>query len=167
MTFWNVHLGRRKIVINVKEVLQRGPGFMVILDDTGKQQRLSETDLPLSDRERIRAGSIITLLISESVTIWSVRAPRIEEYAKRLIVETKEKVSGPFFVWVCQSCGTSGYIEYEEEDDPLGIAERIILAHQKEAKPGCGNRILIFDHRGMENKESELFLSSRMAGKAG
>ena len=70
-------------------------------------------------------------------------------------------LSGLFFVWACEHCGTAGYVEYEDGDDPQIIAGQVVLAHEKEAKEGCEIPLRIFDHRGMEQPDSELFLASR------
>lgn len=164
MIVWNVHLGQRLLSIKVRKVLQKELDFMVIIDSRKRQHKLSEVDFPSSEWAKIGVGSTINLTISESVTRWRVKPPRVEKSIKELIVEIKKKASGYFFIWICQYCGTNGYVEYEEGDDFQRIAERIVLAHRKEAKAGCKKDIRIFDHRGIEQKDSALFLSSRLAG---
>ncbi len=169
MTVFNVKLNRRQEIIKV-EAVQKFPGFMVVIDEKdGKKRRheLSEVDFPSYEWEKIMPGALIPLTISESVTRWRVQAPKIkfQEYARNLVAETRKKIAGLFFIWICQYCGTSGYVDYEDGDDPQGIVERIAAAHVKTCKLGCKYNIRIFDHRGIEQEDSALFLSARMAVK--
>ncbi|MFH1423521.1 MAG: hypothetical protein ABIG29_01005 [Candidatus Nealsonbacteria bacterium] len=160
MTLWNVSLKQRQVFIKVKEVLQKGQGFKIIVDNRGKQHRLSEVDFPSFYWKEIVVGSTITLTVSEVVTRWQVQSPKIEKSIKKFIAEAQKKNSGLFFLWICEHCRTTGCVEYEDGDDSQIIAGHIISAHRKEAKPDCSQEaIRIFDHRGEEQKNSELLLS--------
>ncbi len=161
MTVWNVHFGRRKLPIKVRKVLREGPRFMVIVDTQGKEHVLSEADFSPAEREKIKTGSVITLILAESVMTRIIDPPKVTKNIRKLILEAQNKVSGLFFVWACEHCGTAGYVEYEDGDDPQIIAGQVVLAHEKEAKEGCEIPLRIFDHRGMEQPDSELFLASR------
>lgn len=161
MTVWNVYLHRRKFPIKVRKVLKK-PKFMVIVDTQGKgkQHELAEVDFTPSEWEKIKTGSTITLIIAESVIAWRIEPPKVEKNIRKFIFEAQKKASGLFFVWDCEHCGINGYVEYEDGDDFQIIAEHIVSAHKKEVKAGCEQGIRIFDHRGMEQKDSALFLSS-------
>ncbi|MFH1575581.1 MAG: hypothetical protein ABIB55_01385 [Candidatus Nealsonbacteria bacterium] len=160
MTIWNARLIERKLSVKVRRVLRKEPGFMVVVDSRKRHHKLSEIDFPSFKWKEIGVGSTITLTISEAVTRWKVEPLRVKKSVKEFIVETQKKVSGPFFVWICQYCGIKGFVEYEEGDDPWGIAERIILSHEKKAKAGCDKKnIRIFDHRGKLQEDSTRFLS--------
>jgi len=164
MTVWNIGLRRRHRPIVVKKVLRKEPEFMVILDSRGKQHELSEIDFPSFDWKKIGAGATITLALSEVVKTWRVQSSKVEKNIRQLILEVQKKVSGLFFIWVCEQCGTAGYVEYEDGDDPQGIAVRVLLAHKEKmskSQPECWQKVIrIFDHRGMEQKDSKLLLSS-------
>jgi len=164
----NVKFNRRQEIIKVKTV-QMFPGFMVVIDEKdGKRRRheLSEIDFPSYEWEKIKPGATIALTIQDSVTKLRVKPPTLKEYVSNLLAEAKERASGLFFIWICHHCGVNNFVEYEDGDDLQMIAERIISAVQKEAKPGCEHSILIYDHRGERQRDSESFLSSRMAAKA-
>lgn len=160
MNVWNVPLRRRCLIVRVEEVRQRTLERMVIIDETGKQHELFQREFTYSEWENIGAGSIIILTLSESVTGWRAQVPKVKS-VQELVVEAGKKASGNFFIWSCEHCGTTGYVEYEEGDDPQRIAERVILAHSKEVLPDCKKDIRVFDHRGIEQKDSALFVSSR------
>src|SRR3989344_5600009 len=106
MTVWNIGLRRRHRPIVVKKVLRKEPEFMVILDSRGKQHELSEIDFPSFDWEKIGAGATITLALSEVVKTWRVQSSKVEKNIRQLILEVQKKVSGLFFIWVCEQCGT-------------------------------------------------------------
>lgn len=162
MTVWNVYLNRRELPVKVRKILSKKPGLMVIVDSRGKEHQLSEIDFPSFDWEKIQSGSTITLIIKESVMMWRVKPPSIRQSLRRIIAEASKKASAPYFIWVCEYCCVSGYVEYEETDDPQMVAERIRQSHQAKAKPGCEHdAVRIFDHRGMEQKDSALLLSSQ------
>ena len=161
MTTWDISLGRWALPIKVRQIFSQKPKFMVIVDTRGNQHKLSEEDFTPTDWANIKPGSTITLIIKASVMTWRIKPPKVEKSVSKFILEVQKKISGLFFVWVCEHCGTKGYIEYEDGDENQIIAEHILSAHQKEVKPGCVQDIFIYDHRGMRREECERFLSAR------
>lgn len=160
MTVWNIRLGKRHLILKVKKILEKQPNFIVILDSFGNQHQLSEIDFPSFEWENIVPGSIITLTVSKSVTGWRIQPPKVEKSIKKLIYLAGKNTLGCSFVWICQSCGAEGYVEYADGDDSQRIAERILMAHAKENRPCCNQNIHIWDHRGVRQEDSERFLSS-------
>ncbi|MFH1780915.1 MAG: hypothetical protein ABH841_02840 [Candidatus Nealsonbacteria bacterium] len=161
MTTWNVHLKQRPLLIKVKRVLQKEPEFMVILDNQERKHKLSEIDFPSFEWEKIGPGAMITLIITESVINHRFQPPKVEKSIRKIVDETRQKVAGCFFIWVCPYCGTKGYVDYEDGDDTQRIMERIVMSHKEAMKAGCKCAIRIFDHRGYEQENSSLFLSSK------
>jgi len=161
MTTWNIYCERRKVTIKVSKILQKEAEFMIIVDTRDRQHKLSEIDFPSFEWKKIYPGSTIALTISEIVTRWRVNPPKIEKDIKKLIDNAKKKASGLFFIWVCRYCGAAGYVEYEDGDDFQVIADRVVLNHEKAAKVECKKDIHIFDHRGIEQKDSALLISSQ------
>lgn len=160
MDIWNVRLNRRKLPIKVRKILDERSRFVIVLDTLGKQHEISLVDCSPAERAKIKAGSTITLVIAESVLTRIIQPPKIPKSVRKLIFEAQKQASGLFFLWLCEYCSTSGHVEYEDGDESQGIVGRIMAAHQQEAKPGCERLIRIFDHRGMEQKDSELYLSA-------
>ncbi len=75
MTTWNVQLTRRKVIIIVKQILQKWPkhaaGFpaiaMEILDQEGRKHTFTAEDSPTLQWDKIQEGSKIELTLRESV----------------------------------------------------------------------------------------------------
>jgi len=164
MSIWNVYLGRRRLPIKVRRVLTQKPEFMVIIDTRGDQHELSADKFSSDEWKKIKTGSTLTLIIGESVMACIVQPPKVSKTIRQLILEAQKQASGLFFIWACEHCGTADYVEYEDGDDNRTIAEHVFSAHRhhKEAKPDCAQDVIrIFDHRGMEQRDSELLLSAR------
>lgn len=160
MPSWNVPLQSREQVLRVKKIINKKPDFVVVqLSTTGRQQKLCDANFP--EWKQVKEGNRIKLIIGESV-VGAIYLP--EPFQKRVqefLSDLQREVSGLFFVWFCEDCGTMGYVTYEDGDESQGIARRINAAHRKEMKEGCDKtKLKTYDHRGIPHPDSALLLSA-------
>lgn len=163
MPSWNVKLGIRESVVRIEEILNRKPDFIVVRLSNGKQQKLCDANFP--EWREIEEGRKIELTIQEAVTRAKALPVEFEKRVQEFLNDLQKRISGLFFMWVCEYCKTMGYVTYEEGDNIQGIAERIVAGHKEKAKPDCNKakiqitRIRIYDHRGLPQKDSALIIS--------
>ena len=159
MSTWNVRLGRKKTIIQVKEILGKGSGFAIIRDQYGREQKLLRRNFPIDEWNGIKVGSEIALIIGELI----IKAQVL--LVKSPIDKVWENIPIPGCLWCCDSCEKRGVRGYETGDD-LSVVIRHILEDHKKASSGCECSITdlhIYDHNFVEQKGLQEILALQKA----
>jgi|GEM_PF-5648191 len=147
----NIKLRGRKQVIEIKEIISKGEGFMVVCDKHGKEHKIHRTDFYISSGGwySISVGSEIEVFITESVLklkILSVKEP--------IASPVWENIPVPGYLWVCEACKKRGVVSCETGDDPSSSVNRIYADHEN-LSPKCDHdKVRIFSHDFVEMTEA-------------
>lgn len=163
MSSWNVKLARREQSISVREILERTETFVLVRLSNGRQQKLSDANLP-QQWQQVKKGSKIDLTIGESVVWAGLRPKAFQQKLHAFINNSSRKLFGPYYLWACGTCQIMDHVTYDEGDESEIIAGKIESAHAKEMKPECrGDRLNVYDHRGIFQEGCSKLIALRIA----
>lgn len=144
----NVRLNKREGVIIVKQVLQIGPDFMVILGDDEKKRKLIKSEADPRDWPRIQTGAEIKFVVKEEVDKWWIRPRPPAKFPDSF---DWDQVPYHGFVTFCERCQEIHV--YGSGDHPFETLIQMGEVHER-TKPDCKGIELeqfhIYDDRGEE-----------------
>ena len=150
----NVKVENKKVMLEIKQIVARYPGFVEFVDQNGNAQKVFKVDLLPRDWARIGPGSTIEVYVREMLSAIKVLASKPDMF----MTSEWQKIPVPGYLWACQECQKRGVVGYQDGDDMQVVVDHIFDNHNTKS-PECSADFHIYNHLFEEQYELERLLS--------